>query len=589
MDTSSATASRRPLAWTDWLALRRQRLEFRLRVTGLQLQRAVRDALHAAWRGPLPRLERMRGVDEAHARLAFVRATSITSLWTQGDAREWRLTAGKVHNLRAAARALDGLVVPAGAVFSFWQAVGRPLASRGYVAGRELREGCLVASTGGGLCQLSNALYSVALDAGARIVERHAHSRVLPGSQAAVERDATVFWNHVDLRFSMTEPFELEVSLDPEHLVVRLRAQSPARRAVPSATPARRAQDAPRPRDCDRCERSGCPDRRVDLPMAGRTCAVVPAAWPEHRAWAQAQSPSSLLLAEEATGWRVQASRILAWCARRRPAARRRAGLAVHDARALAWVRTLGPLDTTLIVPLDWLAALACAGVLQGRRYSVLMTRWPLAVLHQRLDAAAARLPLASLQEFRASPARVAAEWQALQGAAQLVTPHAELADRLTGGSKAEVVRLAWQSPPARPHGDVAGRRVLFPAAAMARMGAIELRTACRALGLGLDVLGRAEEDPAFWHGLDQRRADPRDPWRDIGVVVLPAWVESAPRLLLEALARGLPVIATSGCGLPAGTPGCRTVPAGDAAALTRAMAEVMAPSAAPLPLSRRA
>ena len=114
MDTPSTTVSRRPQAWLDGLARRWQRLDFRLRVTGLQLQRAARDALQAAWRGPSPRLERTRGVDEAHARLAFVRATSITPLWTQDDAREWRLTAGKVQNLRTAARALDGLVVPAG-------------------------------------------------------------------------------------------------------------------------------------------------------------------------------------------------------------------------------------------------------------------------------------------------------------------------------------------------------------------------------------------------------------------------------------------------------------------------------------------
>ena len=63
----------------------------------------------------------------------------------------------------------------------------------GFVAGRELREGCMVSSIGGGLCQLSNALYAAALEAGCEIVERHAHSKVVPGSLAERGLDATVF------------------------------------------------------------------------------------------------------------------------------------------------------------------------------------------------------------------------------------------------------------------------------------------------------------------------------------------------------------------------------------------------------------
>ena len=92
-----------------------------------------------------------------------------------------------------AVQAIDGVEVPAGEVFSFWRQIGRTTKARGFVNGRELREGCLIKSVGGGLCQLSNGLYEAALDAGLEIVERHAHSRVVPGSRAARERDATVF------------------------------------------------------------------------------------------------------------------------------------------------------------------------------------------------------------------------------------------------------------------------------------------------------------------------------------------------------------------------------------------------------------
>ncbi|MEI9887386.1 MAG: VanW family protein [Rhizomicrobium sp.] len=128
-----------------------------------------------------------------------VAAEARSALWSDPRAGERAMQWGKVQNLRAAARRFDRTVLPAGAVFSFWRQMGRASTRRGFVAGRMLQEGCLVAATGGGLCQLSNALYAAALDAGCAIVERHAHSRRVPGAQG---RDATVAWNYVDLRFA---------------------------------------------------------------------------------------------------------------------------------------------------------------------------------------------------------------------------------------------------------------------------------------------------------------------------------------------------------------------------------------------------
>src|SRR5581483_10854428 len=109
-------------------------------------------------------------------------AESVTPLWSDARASEAAHQFGKVENLRRAVRAFDALVVPAGEVFSFWKQLGRPSRKRGFVYGRMLKEGCMVSSAGGGLCQISNALYEVALKSGAEIVERHAHSRQVPGS-----------------------------------------------------------------------------------------------------------------------------------------------------------------------------------------------------------------------------------------------------------------------------------------------------------------------------------------------------------------------------------------------------------------------
>ena len=126
---------------------------------------------------------------------------SLSQLDLADRENQRRLILGKIENLRVAARTLNGIEVPAGGVFSFWAQVGRPVARRGYVPGRELSEGCIIPSIGGGLCQLSNALYQAALDASLEIVERRPHSQIVEGSAADAGRDATVFWNYVDLRF----------------------------------------------------------------------------------------------------------------------------------------------------------------------------------------------------------------------------------------------------------------------------------------------------------------------------------------------------------------------------------------------------
>ena len=94
------------------------------------------------------------------------------------------LLAGKVHNLRLAVKKLDGLEISGGEVFSFWKNVGQASRLKGFVVGRELREGCIIPNVGGGLCQISNALYDAALKANFEIVERHAHSQIVEGSLA---------------------------------------------------------------------------------------------------------------------------------------------------------------------------------------------------------------------------------------------------------------------------------------------------------------------------------------------------------------------------------------------------------------------
>jgi vancomycin resistance protein YoaR len=213
----------------------------------LRAQRSIEDLAH-----PLPRLQTV-----SHPTLPLTAAQSITPLWTDSSPAEQWYQRGKVENLRIAAASLDGLSLPAGRTFSFWRQVGKATTRKGYRAGRMLQEGCVIPAIGGGLCQLSNALYQVALDSGCEIVERHRHSRTVPGSATAFGRDATVAWNYVDLRFRPVVDMQLAVELTPAHLIVALRSSVPTHSPLPTheSLPGRPIGDD---HACDTCGSSEC-------------------------------------------------------------------------------------------------------------------------------------------------------------------------------------------------------------------------------------------------------------------------------------------------------------------------------------------
>ncbi len=439
----------------------------------------------------------------------------------------------------------------------------------------------MVPAVGGGLCQLSNALYDVALQAGCAIVERHAHSRVVPGSQAAIGRDATVAWNYVDLRFKAPRDLRLQVRLDRHELQVRLLA----REAV-TPTPDRLAIDRPvfAPQDraaqsCDTCNEVDC--FRHIAPQAltsERTAFIVDGATPEFAAYVARQRRQGDVLALPMTGaryaWprdgfasvlsaplvtlrRSLESRRLA----DQGAARQRALLKHAERLALALARRLPPEAAELVVAQSLLPFLWRNGDLGGRRVTVLMSRLPMDLLQGRLDAAAARHPDSpTLGDFRAPADLVEAEREALDYAERIVTPHAEIA-ALFGKARL----LPWQMPPAAT--TAPSHRVAFVGPTLGRKGAYEMRAAARALKLDMLVPGRDLETPDFWSGIAVARGAPLQ----ARIVVQPAFAEENPRTLLAALASGRRVIATPACGLPP-QPGLVLVPHGDPAALIEAL-----------------
>ena len=128
--------------------------------------------------------------------------------------------------------------------------------------------------------------------------------------------------------------------------------------------------------------------------------------------------------------------------------------------------------------------------------------------------------------------------------------------------------------PYASRRAGVLPRRIAFPGPTVARKGAYELREAARRSVSKCFASAANSRDPISG---GRRHAPARSRHRrapgstGVAAVVQPALVEERPRHLLAALAAGVPVIATAGCGI-AGHDCLTIVPAGDAAALTAAL-----------------
>ncbi len=514
-------------------------------------------------------------------------ATSRTPLWTETLAGERALERGKVENLRLAAHALDGLVIPADVVFGFWRHVGAPSRMRGFADGRMLRQGCLEPVVGGGLCQLSNALYDVALSAGCTIVERHAHSRIVPGSAAEAGRDATVAWNYVDLRFAPWRELQLRVRLDAKMLHVSLVDAAESSAPAPTS-PDAGAEPQRGARSCTSCGETACvvhrgATRRVNGAQE-RAAFLLDEAWPELQDYVRAARRPADRLATPRSSRRERdwdraafAPDIGAPLAalRRSVAVRlahqqgpRRRAAEVEGARriAAAFAARLTPDVTALTVAQSYLPHLWRGGHLGGREVTVLMTRLPSDVLQARLDAAFAAHPeRATLADYRAPAWLAETEAQALGAAAHLVAPHAEVAALF--GDRA--VRLPWRAGQVgRAFGAGPIRRIAFGGPTIARKGAYAVRACAQALDLEVTPLGSELEGADFWRGV---RLRPSQGWEGIDALVQPALVEDQPRRLLAALAAGVRVFASPACGLDP-QPGLRIVAPDDPDALAQAL-----------------
>ncbi|MCL2854095.1 MAG: VanW family protein [Defluviitaleaceae bacterium] len=138
----------------------------------------------------------------------------------------------KIINLRLAVKRLDGVVVKPGETLSYWRLIGKPTRRKGYVDGMLLKQGQVMAGVGGGLCQLSNLIYWMAIHTPLTVSERHRHSfDVFPDANRTQPfgSGATCFYNYVDLMIKneTDQPFLLTLQLTDSHLEGKWLSTSP--------------------------------------------------------------------------------------------------------------------------------------------------------------------------------------------------------------------------------------------------------------------------------------------------------------------------------------------------------------------------
>jgi vancomycin resistance protein VanW len=151
---------------------------------------------HASHRTPL--LHQLKGVD----------------MWLQHN---------KVHSLKAAASRIDGIMLKPGEVFSFWRLVGKPTARRGFKIGMVLRNGAVAQGMGGGLCQMTNLIYWMALHTELSITERWRHGFDVFSDEGRTQpfaSGATYAYNYIDLQItnSTQDIYQLRVHVDGSYL-----------------------------------------------------------------------------------------------------------------------------------------------------------------------------------------------------------------------------------------------------------------------------------------------------------------------------------------------------------------------------------
>jgi vancomycin resistance protein VanW len=146
--------------------------------------------------------------------LAYECTSHSTPLYRQLKNVDMWMQENKVINLRIATEKINGLIIYPGETFSYWKCIGSPSKRRGFKEGMILYCGTFKPGVGGGLCQLSNMIFWMALHSPLTVVERHRHSYdVFPDEKRKLPfgSGATCVYNYRDLQLRSDTDYPIQI------------------------------------------------------------------------------------------------------------------------------------------------------------------------------------------------------------------------------------------------------------------------------------------------------------------------------------------------------------------------------------------
>ena len=158
-----------------------------------------------------------------NTQLEFELITHTSTLLRKLKDVDMQLQHNKITNLRLAAEKINGIIIQPGETFSFWKLVGRPTKSKGYLTGMTLQNGKITQGTGGGMCQMGNLIYWMALHTPLTVTKRWRHSYdVFPDTNRTIPfgSGATLAYNYIDLQLKneTQNTFQINVWLTEKNL-----------------------------------------------------------------------------------------------------------------------------------------------------------------------------------------------------------------------------------------------------------------------------------------------------------------------------------------------------------------------------------
>lgn len=125
------------------------------------------------------------------------------------------------NNIRIALKALDGIIIEEGELFSFNEITGKRIKEMGYMPAKIISQGTFALGYGGGVCQVSTTLYNACLLSGLEIIEVNNHS--LPVSYIEPSFDAMVNSGTSDLRVRNNTGGKIIITTSSENDVCKIK------------------------------------------------------------------------------------------------------------------------------------------------------------------------------------------------------------------------------------------------------------------------------------------------------------------------------------------------------------------------------